>query len=252
MTKQHLKTPPPAGNPPKVEFDILPQPNNYTCGPTCLHAVLRYFGEKDTLSQVIKTTSMLENEGGTLAVSLANHALRRGYDATIYTYNLEVFDPTWFTQETDLAQKLRAQMQAKKGRARIRTMTKEYLEFLSLGGKLRFEDLAPRLLSRQLRQGYPILTGLSATYLYHEARELPNTKADDVRGDPTGHFVVLTGYDKEQRQVHVADPLQTNPIDPTQQYTVPIARVVGAILLGVLTHDANLLILKPRRGEKAS
>ena len=37
----------------------------------------------------------------TLAVLLGCHALRRGYEATIYTFNLQVFDPTWFEEPTD-------------------------------------------------------------------------------------------------------------------------------------------------------
>ena len=172
-------------------------------------------------------------------------ALRRGYRTKIYTYNLEVFDPSWFTGNKDLAEKLRKQARKKRHRKRLQLMTDAYLEYLHLGGELRFEDLTPRLLTRQLRQGFPILTGLSSTYLYHDSRELPDTTFDDVRGDPQGHFVVLTGYDKERREVHVADPLQTNPFHPAQQYTVPIYRAVGAIFLGVLTHDANMLIIKP-------
>ena len=228
----------------KLEFEILPQPNNFTCGPTCLHAVYRHFGDKIGLQEVIDETDMLAT-GGTLAVVLANQALRRGYEATIYTYNLEVFDPSWFLDHDDLKNKLSQQAAAKKDNSRLQYATEAYLEYLDLGGKLRFEDLTPRLLTRYLRQGYPLLTGLCSTYLYHEPREMPNTDYDDVKGDPAGHFVILTGYDRERREVHVADPLQSNPLGASQQYTVPIDRVVGAIFLGVMTHDANILILKP-------
>ena len=80
----------------RLEFDILPQPDNMSCGPTCLHALYRYYGDELPLEAVIEQVESLEG-GGTLAVLLACHALRRGYDATIYTYNLKVFDPTWFS-----------------------------------------------------------------------------------------------------------------------------------------------------------
>jgi hypothetical protein len=48
----------------------------------------------------------------------------------------------------------------------------------------------------------------------------------------------------------VADPLATNPVGAGQRYEVNIDRVICAILLGVLTYDANLLIVRPpeRRG----
>jgi hypothetical protein len=34
---------------------------------------------------------------------------------------------------------------------------------------------------------------------------------------------------------------------PGQYYEIKIDRVIGAILLGVLTHDANLLVIEPAR-----
>ena len=78
----------------KLYLDILPQPDNSTCGPTCLHAIYRYFGDEIPLHQVVSEIPQIET-GGTLAVYLAVHALRRGYSAAIYSYNLQIFDPTW-------------------------------------------------------------------------------------------------------------------------------------------------------------
>ncbi len=80
-----------------LHVDILPQPDDTTCGPTCLHAAYRYYGDIISLTQVIREVRKLKG-GGTLAVFLACHALKRGYQAKIYTYNLHVFDPTWFIE----------------------------------------------------------------------------------------------------------------------------------------------------------
>lgn len=230
-----------------LQFEILPQPNESTCGPTCLHAIYRYYGDDLPLEQVIEETRELKG-GGTLDVFLACHALRRGYKATIYTYNLQVFDPTWFDPGVpDLAERLLAQRQIKPD-DKLHAATDGYLEFMALGGKLRFEDLTSALMRRYLRRGAPILTGLSATFLYRSAREYgPKCDYDDIRGMPTGHFVVLCGYLKETRQVQIADPLATNPMAPGQFYLTGISRAVGAILLGIVTYDANLLIIEPRR-----
>ena len=233
-----------------LELDILPQPDETTCGPTCLHAVYRYFGDDISLSQVVEQVEALHG-GGTLEVLLACHALARGYEATIYTYNLQVFDPTWFTTPgTDLAAKLSQQLKARP-QAKLKVATNAYLEFLRLGGRIHFQDLTSSLIRRYLKQGKPVLCGLSATYLYHCAREYgPNLDYDDIRGLPSGHFVVLCGYDRETRQVLVADPLKHNPMEVGQYYEVDIARLVGAILLGILTYDGNLLILEPGRKSK--
>jgi hypothetical protein len=56
---------------------------------------------------------------------------------------------------------------------------------------------------------------------------------------------VLSGYDRGERTVSIADPLRSNPVSDSRYYDAPIDRVVGAILLGILTYDANLLIIEP-------
>jgi hypothetical protein len=228
-----------------LELEILPQPNDAACGPTCLHAVYRYLGDTLDLRAVIREVPQLEN-GGTLAVMLANHALRRGYSATIYTYNVQFFDPTWFAQPpVDLHEKLIAQAVAKNDQ-KLRVATGAYLEFLRLGGTLRLEDLTTRLIRKHLVAGIPVLTGLSSTYLYRSPREFgPQDTEDDIHGIPAGHFVVLCGYDKNQRTVRVADPLHPNPLGLGTMYYITIERVLCAILLGVLTYDANLLVIEP-------
>ncbi|MBI5558061.1 MAG: C39 family peptidase [Deltaproteobacteria bacterium] len=227
-------------------IDILPQPDDTTCGPTCLHAVYRYFGDIMPLGQVVSEVTSLAS-GGTLAVFLACHALRRGYSATIFTYNLHFYDPTWFHPPgQDLREKLVAQAAFKKDDARLQVATKAYLDFLDLGGRIFFEDMTRSLVRWYLRRSVPIITGLSSTYLYQSMREYGiNGDEDDVRGEPAGHFVVLSGYDKEARTVYVNDPYHLNPVAGEQSYAVNIDRVLCAILLGVLTHDANFLIIQP-------
>jgi hypothetical protein len=227
-------------------FDIRRQPDATTCGPTCLHALYRYYGDTITLDEVIHQVPRWP-AGGTLAVYLAIHALRRGYQAKIYPYNLTVFDPTWSDFGSSLiAEKLKAQLPHKKDLPGFEEVTGAYLEYLSLGGRLEFKVLTPALIRSQLKSGTPILTGLSATYLYDEAREFErNGKwvTDDVRGESSGHFVVLSGYSKESRRVQVADPLVPNPMAGGRYYDVDIYRLVCAIMLGILTYDGNLLII---------
>lgn len=237
-----------------LRLDILPQPTDSTCGPTCLHAVYRFFGEDLPLDDVVREVGQLQ-QGGTLAVILGCHALRRGYDARLYTYDLQVFDPTWFRRErpVDLQAKLAAQMKVKAS-PRLHAATVAYIEFLRLGGELRMEVLTIDLIRRYLKKQRPILTGLSATFLYGETREyMPEnpppgrtTVADDVQGFPAGHFVVLCGYDPDTRMVLVADPLEDNPFTKDRIYAVDIDRAFSAIMLGIVTYDANLLVIRPR------
>jgi hypothetical protein len=238
-------TPPSSGGH-QLRLSVLPQPNYTTCGPTCLHAVYRYWGYEMPLQQVIDTVEPLP-EGGTLAVRLAIHALQRGFKAEIFTYNLQMFDPTWFSPNApvDLAQRL-AQQRDHKPSTKLIFATEAYLEFLSLGGTMRYENLDAKLLRRFLRRGVPVLTGLSATHLYDCAREY-HDEYDVVRGTPSGHFVVLSGYDPKTREVSIADPLHDNPRFGSQYYRVGMNRLTASILLGILTYDANLLVLTPKK-----
>ncbi len=239
----------------RLELAILPQPDDSTCGPTCLQAVYRFHGDRVHLAGLIAAISPLAT-GGHLAVQLACHALKSGYDATIYTYNLRLFDPTWFAPgAVDIVARLRAQAKVKKSR-RIKSATRHYVEFLKLGGELRYEDLTEELIIGYLEDGLPVLTGLSATYLYGCSREVgdDHLSYDDVRGVPIGHFVVLYGHDRRKRAILIADPLRNIPGFRSRYYALPSNRVIAAILLGDLTWDANLLILKPSkaRGRPAS
>ena len=135
----------------------------------------------------------------------------------------------------------------------LNTAAKAYLKFLELGGRLRFEALAPGLIRRYLKREVPILAGLNATYLYNSSREYVDGHRlvyDDIRGEPTGHFVVLSGYDKVSRNVLIADPYRQNPLFSQQHYEVDIYRLVCSIMLGIVTFDDNLLVIEPRKKRK--
>jgi hypothetical protein len=232
--------------PMKRTLDISPQPDETTCGPTCLHALYQYYGDKIPLGQVVSEVKALD-EGGTLAVFLGIHALRRGYTAEIYTFNLHVFDPTWFgSSHIDLEERLRSQTKYKKDK-RLTVATHGYLEYLHMGGVIRFHDLNIALIKNYLYKGFPIIAGLSATYLYKSMREIGITNTDDdLRGEPSGHFVVLIRYDINKKRILLADPYKPNPYSHDQYYYINVNRIINSILLGVITYDSNLLIIKPK------
>ncbi len=230
----------------RISFAIPAQPTETTCGPTCLHAVYRYYGDDISLDEVIAETRALR-EGGTLDAFLADHALRRGYRATIYMHNLSLFDPTWFDlSKSAIIDKLRHQWAIKEARhPKIAIATKGYIDFLEMGGELKIADLTGKLLRYYLSRGTPVMTGLSSTWLYRTPRELDDTTEDDLNGEPVGHFVVLSGYDRDKREVWVADPYEGNPFSEARSYPVKIERLIASVLLGVVSFDCNLLVIEP-------
>ncbi|QDV57120.1 hypothetical protein Mal33_31210 [Rosistilla oblonga] len=239
-----------------LPVEIETQPTDSACGATCLQAIYRYWGVHMPVSQILADIPQLEM-GGTLAVQLACHALVRGFTATIYTYNVQVFDPSWFNRpDIDLAERLQRQRECKgDSNPRLAVATDAYLRFIALGGQVRMQPLERPLIRQHLTERVPMLAGLSATFLYQEARECPqppdergiSSIPDDLRGEPVGHFVVLSGYDDEADSVMIADPLHPNSGGASQSYYwSPIDHVAAAVLLGIVTFDSNFLVLRPQ------
>lgn len=221
------------------------QPDDVTCGPTCLRKVYQYYGLELDLAQVLGEIDRNE-DGGTLAVFLGISALRRGFRARLYSYDLRVFDPTWFELPmVELAEKVHQRIPFLGSSKTIRA-ARAYLDFMELGGEIGFEELTPGLLRSILDRDHPILAGLSATYLYRWKRErqleeLDELVPDDVRGEPTGHFIVIAGYEQWGRRFSLRDPSAHVPGSDEGRQVVDAQRLINAILLGDLTYDAVLL-----------
>jgi hypothetical protein len=233
------------------ELDVarILQPDDTTCGPTCLLKVFGFYGYQTTLLDLIAALERNE-DGGTLAVFLGILALEKGYKARIYSYDLRIFDPTWYELSS-------AQLKAKI-LARYPHLTDEkrkraalaYIRFLDLGGELAFDELRPPLLKEIIDRGHPVLAGLSATYLYRFARERYDDACsghidDDIAGEATGHFVVINGYDHWGRRVILVDPSEHVPAGDNGRVIVDSDRLINSILLGDATHDAVLLEIWP-------
>jgi hypothetical protein len=233
----------------------FPQPDDVTCGPTCLRKVYDFYGLRVDMDEIVSALERNE-DGGTLAVFLGMAARRRGLHARIYSYDLQIFDPTWSVlAPRDLLERVRARdaylIDEKRKRAAA-----AYVRFLEMNGELAFDELTPGLLKAIIDRGHPVLAGLSATYLYRFARERWDHASmrlvqDDVAGSPTGHFVVISGYDYWGRQLTILDPSEHVPGSDSGRVQVESTRLINAIMLGDATYDAVLLELWPAEGEPA-
>ncbi len=78
---------------------------------------------------------------------LGNHALRRGYHAHIYTYNLNVFDPTWFKYPSPKIIKfLKQQMNFKNKQTKTTSgLVMRILSSWNWGGRLKNAELDAEL-----------------------------------------------------------------------------------------------------------
>ncbi|MEO6096854.1 MAG: cysteine peptidase family C39 domain-containing protein [Fibrobacteria bacterium] len=230
----------------KLNLNVSKQPDDESCGITCLQAIYDYYSHPTSLEK-LKTEIEHWQTGGTVAVNLARHALGHGFQAEIHSYNIKIFDPSWSALNArDLSLKL------KQRQRRIRSTKQKkvigfYLDFLKQGGSLKFDDLDENLLTRLFKAHHPIICGLSATYLYQQVRETADCTEDDVVGQPVGHFVVVSGWDPQTRTVTINDPLRKNPISDTGTYKLPFTKFSNAVMLGILTYDENLLVISKQQ-----
>ena len=149
-----------------IDIKINSQPNDETCGATCLHAIYRYYGLDISHEEVILGVKK-SLSGGTLATLLGTHALQQGFNVTVYTNNLYIVDPSWFdldgsSVEELICAKLEEQLKYKHNKDLV-SITKACLEYFKLGGQMRFQTLTKELLEHYFEKNIPIMTGLSAT-----------------------------------------------------------------------------------------
>lgn len=228
------------------------QPDDVTCGPTCLRKVYDFYGLEVEVDEVLGEIDRNE-DGGTLAVFLGIAALNRGFRSRIYSYDMRIFDPSWFGLGCEeLKRKVVARMPFLRN-AKTLNAAQAYERYLSQGGEIAFDELTPGLLKSILDRNHPVLAGLSATYLYRFTRERWDDASgkpvdDDVRGSPTGHFVVIVGYEQWGRAFSLRDPSEHVPVSPDGRQVVDAQRLINAILLGDLTYDAVLLEIWPEDG----
>ena len=229
-----------------IDLHPLRQPDEVSCGPTCLTVVLWHLGDTHSFEEVDARVDR-NREGGTIAVFLGRAALDLGYRATLTSYNVRIFDPTWRDLSSDELIDRLVRRRATLDDEKLAVAHDAYVSFLREGGSVSFEELRPRLLFDWLRQGVPVLCGLSSTYLYRAPRENPWTQeADPIGGQPAGHFVVVCGADRARKTFTVYDPYPGHPMGEQARYEVAARRLLNAILLGDVTHDAVLLTVEPQ------
>jgi hypothetical protein len=151
----------------RLQLDILAQPDNVTCGPTCLHAVYRFYGDQLPLDQVIQRDSAASRRwdiGCFAGVPRFAPRLRRDH------FDVQSADlrPDLVSAPISLAWRIVCELRWPSSGSSKLACGERGLSGIAtdLGGRIQMEDFTSRLIRRYLKREIPILTGLSATYLY--------------------------------------------------------------------------------------
>jgi hypothetical protein len=228
----------------RLEVPRQIQPDEVTCGPSCLSSVLRFHGIDADLSAVMPLVTR-NQDGGTLAPWLGQAALGFGIGVRARPLAVQVFDPTWRGLDAASLRDRLALRTAALREGRLRRVHQAWLDYLDAGGQVNLGgELRSGEIIAALDRGNPLIAGLSVTWLYQVARERPaDNVPDDIAGMPVGHFVVITGYAGGGDTFFVSDPWPHPPFEGEPHYPVSRRQLTQAILLGDATHDAVILEL---------
>lgn len=203
------------------------------CGPNSLAQLLSFYDDNTTPDELVAQTNMLKNLG-TYDANLGVTTIKLGYKTKITPHNLYTFDPNWYKfSKKKLISKLEKELPKTKKKD-LRHNIKGFIEFLKLGGEIDFQPISKDLLIKKLRK-YPVLIGLSSTYLYRHDNERTGPKCR------FGHFVIVNGYDPSSDKFFITDPWHSIPLSKTGRYKVKSDELIAAIYLGEATYDCTIL-----------
>lgn len=183
----------------------IPQQEEADCVQACAAQILSHFGTKKSVSEIkAEVPVFVDSHGTKLGTSIGHVAvyfLSLGFEVTLHTSDVVLFDTTWKQLSK---QELVARLQDRAanlthaiyGRDAIQAITDGFVQFLQRGGMLVQAVVDEKYLVQLLTEG-PVYAVVNYQFLYDKPkyRFVGDTLEDDpVRGDPSTHAVLITGY----------------------------------------------------------
>ncbi len=153
---------------------------------------------------------------------LAILARRHGFAATIYTWNLNLFDPDWFSGS--LLESLERELSWLDVADPAHATLSRYCDLVRLGGFLIFEDPTPELLVRHLGRGRVPVAWTSPECL---GLDVPELRVDAA---------LARSFDRRALEIVVTPP------GSTARHRIRFARFVMSLLLG---NPRAMMVLQP-------
>ncbi len=185
-----------------LEVPFYAQTLDFTCGPACLMMAMRYLGNNKKMTRVLETKLwreattifMMSGHGGCSAEGLAVAALRRGFDATVYTKDTSI----------PFIDSVRA-----KSKKEIITLShQEFMQDINrLGGTIKAGNFTDTDVMNEIRKGHIPLILLSSYRLYNKKEP---------------HWAVISGFDDEHFYLH--DPWIPKGLERADALHLPLKR----------------------------
>ncbi|MBT3984899.1 hypothetical protein HOD38_03165 [archaeon] len=224
---------------------ILQGPSS--CGHSSLLQVLAYYGTKLELKEVVNEISSCEVDDLKLGASeceLGLFAMKRDFKSTVISLDVRRFDATWFDlSKEELKKKLELRskflhnlspedFKEGQGTQYLDNVTKYYSEYFEKDGKVKFLPISKELIKKYIDKKIPVIALVSSQLYFKKARKY-NGKFDDIKGKPTGHWIVVSGYtDKNFIITDPADDLEKDGnVEMEQNYLISSINTYGPVIL---------------------
>ncbi|MBP9758669.1 hypothetical protein KBD45_03165 [Candidatus Dojkabacteria bacterium] len=211
---------------------------SHYCGPMCLKNTYDYLGIQKTLKQIFKEMDV-DEDTSTYLSQLARNLNANNVATTIVSSLSKVINYAWRnnTKEEIISKLKRCVLRSKRPNM-ISEWDKELLHtlfYLQEGGNIKIENITKEIINSYLKKGKIIITCVETSWFWGNRKILGKTTFDDVLGDQSGHFVIITGIKNDKYIINYPYPLkEKNAVTEINQ---------DHLIVATLIWDAQFIII---------
>ena len=211
----------------KLKVPIIKQKSGVGCGAAAMSMVYKYFG-KDISEKEIEKEIGGFNKSGSFVTDHALMAKKFGFTVVCYAYELEYFEPSDAKlSRKDFIKKTKTLIKKEKKRL-IAKELKSILRILESNINFKMEMPSLEVIKRNLDKKLPVIIPVNSVILFE--RKFGGKKDLDM-----GHYLVLTGYQKEK--FYYNDPYRG------KSYSISSDKLFFALSNNALYCSAYLLVI---------
>lgn len=235
----------------EILYDLKPttQQESHDCAQANLSLLLSYYGITKSVSEIKAAVPVYVNKEGTELGSsvghIASYALDLGLKATLHVSDVQLFDQSWDTKNTET---LKSDLMARAeyihhgvyDTETLKMVADGLCQFVDKGGTIATPVVDERYIYEQLQHG-PLFFVVNYQYLFQRPRFLftkNGKETDTIKGGLTTHVLTVCGYKNGQFCV-------INTVRPPEEAIVwvPANRLVAAYYLADIDLDSMFLTI---------
>ena len=219
------------------------------CVQTAASQLLSFYNINKTVEEIKKEVPVyITSDGKPLGSSLGHIAAyftTLGFQTTIHTVDIELFDRSWNSSDNkmlkdNLLQRRKYLRHSRYEAAALDMVVDGYVQFLNKGGTIEFPIVDEQYISKLLEKG-PVYAVVSYNFLNqvakYSARSEERPTKDAISGSPSTHVIIITKFNNGLFEI----------IDPDYEFggkrSIPSNLLIGAFYLAETDFDPMLITL---------